>query len=376
MKKLLSDLLDFFSSRIFGNDLYDTGLRDDPRPEEKKKEDYLHDERLISEMPLPPGTYSNEKIIESPYPYENQWYVGSCVPHGVGLAFGIEHKADANFYVRVAQLFAYRLRSNYPKPGAWLVDIFNIFRKYGAPIYPSLPTNPRMTEAQATAIVLSAEMYREAEIYRGGEFYSLETPNDIDELAKIAQLGHAVPILLYATDAEWSREFPVILNPALDSLKAPIRHCVCILPKSGWAHYGANGETTWYVTVQDSAWFGGFKLRHLSEEFIKARVFGAAYWDTVQILGDGPRPVHTFTKVLQFGANSEEVRMMQKLLISEGLLPTDCATGYFGGRSLAAVKAFQSKYASDVLIPLGLDEPTGIWGAFSIAKANSLCKKV
>jgi hypothetical protein len=107
---------------------------------------------------------------------------------------------------------------------------------------------------------------------------------------------------------------------------------------------------------------------------VSARVFGAAYWDTVQIIGNGPKPTYTFTKVLSFGANSEEVRMVQKLLISEGLLPTDCATGYFGGRTLAGVRAFQVKYASDILIPINLDAPTSTWGARCIAKANTLCK--
>lgn len=340
-----------------------TGVVADPRPEAKKEEDYLHEERAQKAGVEDP--FGNKRMTESPYPYENQNSTSECVPHSVALALGVERQIDGPGFVRLSPTFLYRLRSNYPQEGSWMQGMFDIARKYGAPLAATLPTP--VLEQQANAAVLTAQMYLEAEVYRGNEYYTLESYNDIETIAKIAQSGHAVPILIYATWAEWAVKIPFVQG-FLEALSAPIRHCVTVLPKSGHKDGGKR-----YVTVQDSAWFGGFKLRHVSEAFIKVRCYGAAYWDTVQIIGGGPRPKYVFTRNLKVGDNSEEAKKMQLLLISEGLLPIDCATGYFGGRTLAGVRAFQNKYADEILKPLGLDAPTNSWGSMCIAKANKLC---
>lgn len=349
---------------LAGKYQYQTGVTQDPRTAEAKEQDYLHEERIPAPIPDP---FSNPRMTESPYPYENQNRTSECVPHAWTLALAIERVKDGGEYARLSQTFVYRHRANYPTEGSWPQDIANILRKYGAPLYSTLPT-PK-TEAEANNVVLTAQMYTEAEIYRGDEYYILEEPRDFDEIARIAQQGHAVPILIYARWAEWAVTVPFV-ESFLASIGAPIRHCVCVLPKSG--HWYNNER---YVTVQDSAWFGGFKLRHVSERFTRTRAYGAGYWDTVKFIGSGDRPEYVFTNTLRHGTQSEEVRQMQKLLIAEGLLPVDCATGYFGGRTLAGVRAFQNKYAEDILIPIGLNEPTNTWGSACIAKANKLCFK-
>lgn len=343
---------------------YPTGVLQDPRDAADKLCDYLHEERLPVKVDDP---FSNQKIVESPYLYENQAGTFSCVPHGVGLALAIERKTDNGVYARLSWLFGYRLRSNYPSEGSWFQDIFNIYRKWGAPLYSSLPTAPNMTEAQANSVVCTAQMYTEAELYRGNEYYMFESPNDFEEIARVAQRGHAVPILIYSRLGEWSRQYPII-ESALELFGAPVRHCVCILPYSGFTEGG-----TRFVVAQDSAWFGGIKLRYLSEAFIKSRCYAAGYWDTVKTLPTGAYPKYTFTKVLKYGSSGPEVTAMQKLFIAEGLLPDDLASGYFAGRTLAALHAFQNKYANEILVPLSLEYPTDIWGSASIAKANKLC---
>lgn len=47
-------------------------------------------------------------------------------------------------------------------------------------------------------------------------------------------------------------------------------------------------------------------------------------------------------------------------------------TGYFGAKTLDAVKRFQAKYAADVLLPLGLAQPTGFVGEATLKKLRSL----
>lgn len=338
-----------------------TGLIDDPRWQYEKDKDYIHEERIGTPTV---NAFSNTQLTESPYPYENQNRTSSCVPHGVGLALAIERSVDLKVYQRLSWIFNYRLRSNYPAEGSWLQGQFDLYRHYGAPLFTTLP-DP-VTEEQANAVVLTTQMQAEADIFKGLTYYTIQKPT-IDAVATVAS-QHGVAIIFYATQDEWGRDYPAIQQPDLNPLDAEVRHCVCVLPYSGFL---LNGKK--YVTVQDSAWFGAKKIRHLSEDFFNKRVFGAAYWDTVSSIGSGPRPKYHFTQILRVGSTGEDVRQMQLLLISEDLLPNDCATGYFGGRTLAGVHAFQSKYNADILVPLGLLKPTDLWGNGCINKANQLC---
>lgn len=339
-----------------------TGLIEDPRWTYEKNQDWLHEERVVGSVANP---FGNTQILESPYPYENQNQTSSCVAHGVGLALAIERKLDKGDYERLSWIYAYRLRSNYPQAGSWPQGMFDIYKNYGAPLYTTLP-NPQ-TEDQANAIVLTTAEYNEAAIYKGLNYFTISAVN-IDTVASVTASGHAVPIVFYSTQDEWGRDYPVIEEPTLDPATAEIRHDVCVLPNSGFILNGVK-----YVTIQDSAWFGGKKIRHLSETFFNKRVYGAGYWDTVNQLGLGPRPKYKWSIPLKVGSTGEDVRQIQLLFISEGLLPNDCATGYFGGRTLAGLHAFQTKYMAQILTPIGLDKPTDLWGNASISFANQLC---
>lgn len=354
------NILNWLLSLFKSNKLF-TGVLSDPRTAAQKAQDYLHSERTTAVTADP---FGNGQITVSPYPFENQLQTSSCVPHAVTLAYGIERGQGS--FVALSPMFPYRLRSNYSGEGSIPQNIFDILQKTGAPLFSTLPT-PQV-ESQANAINLTQQMYTEAEIYRGNTYFKISPANDINTIAQVAQSGHAVSICLFAQEDEYSRQYPVILYPNLTQGQAVIQHEVCVLPNSGFIKDGVK-----YVAIQDSAWFGGWKLRYLSEAFIVARVTQSMYWVGTQVLSTGPRPHFTFTKSLTVGSKDEEVRQMQLLLISEGLLPEDLATGNFYGYTLAGVKAFQSKYASEILLPNGLLAPTGYWGPASIKKANQLC---
>lgn len=341
-----------------------TGNLPDPRTQDQKDADWAHEERAMAK---PLGPFDHQQIKRSPYPYEHQNYTSSCCPHGIGLALAIERKADVGSYTRIAYIFPYRLRQNYPNEGCYFQNVFDIYKNTGAPLYDTLPTP--MREAEANALQLTSAMYNEAAIFKGLNYYTVKTGfNDISVLGDIAQMGHAVSILFYSNTDEWSREYPVILNPHLRSADAEISHCVTVLPNSGFTKNGIK-----YLTIQDSAAFGGISLRHLSEEFVKARVFAAGYWDKVVPLGSGPHPKYVFSRDLMVGMESLEVEYMQKLFIAEGFLANENATGYFGGKTLAALHAFQDKYRGDILDPNGLEKPTNTFGPSSRAVANKLC---
>ncbi len=354
-----------FLDWLLNRNPYYSGLNDDPRFDSEKQLDFAHEERLAT---LPANPFTNPQITESPYPYENQRSTSSCVPHSVGLALAIERKNDLGDYVRIAPMFPYRLRSNYPSEGCYLQEIFDLYRKNGAPLYDTMPTP--ITEAQANNLWIPLSAYDEAAIFKGLEYWTLKSMyNDIGTLAGIAQQGHGVSILIYATYPEWAQEYPQIIVPGLRKGGATVVHCVTILPNSGFVKDGKK-----FVVIQDSALFGGFRLRYVSEDFIRARVYAAGYWLRVVALSTGPVPKYVFNNDLKYGATGPDVAALQQLLISQGLLPVGMMSGLFLGRTLAGVKAFQNRFASDILIPNGLTTPTGIFGPASRKKANELCK--
>ena len=124
--ELLALVRSLFVAQIFTF----TGVLDDPRSDEDKEQDYLHEERASAYAAPIPDSFSNPKITESPYPIENQWRTSSCVPHGTTLALGIERKADGDeVYSRLSPLFTYRLRSNYGREGSSLPEMLSLGKK-------------------------------------------------------------------------------------------------------------------------------------------------------------------------------------------------------------------------------------------------------
>lgn len=345
---------------------YYTGVNPDTRTEAARALDYIHEERVMPASGIVP--YSNPQLTKSPYFYENQWQVGSCEPHGVGLALAIERFKEIGVYQRLSWLFNYRLRSVYPEPGCFLQDVFNKYQMHGAPVYQELPDVT--SEEEATAVQITPQMTLDGAVFKGLAYFLIANANNIDTLNAIADQEHAVAITLFATYQEWAQEYPAVVIPSLKitDASAVVNHCVCVLPNSGFM---LNGKR--YLAIQDSAWFGNYMLRYVSEDFIEARVYSAGYWDKALLLGTGPRPKHVFMSTLVPGMRNAEVQIMQQLLISEYMLPSDCATGYFGGMTLAGVHAFQEKYAADILTPQGITRPTNTWGNGCITKANELC---
>jgi len=81
-----------------------------------------------------------------------------------------------------------------------------------------------------------------------------------------------------------------------------------------------------------------------------------------------------FTRNLEIGSIGAEVRRMQKFLIIQGY-ELD-ALGIFGLKTKKAVEKFQALHVDEVLTPNGSQKPTGLWYAYTRAKANKImgCK--
>ena len=75
---------------------------------------------------------------------------------------------------------------------------------------------------------------------------------------------------------------------------------------------------------------------------------------------------------LAVGSAGEEVKILQNILIKEGVYENGKITGIFDSSTKKAVKLFQEKYASEILTPIGLSEGTGFFGAATRKKVNEL----
>lgn len=81
----------------------------------------------------------------------------------------------------------------------------------------------------------------------------------------------------------------------------------------------------------------------------------------------------TFTKPLIKGDRGNDVVALQHCLRLSGQFPAGVDfTGFFGSTTEAAVKAFQVKYASEILTPIDLTSPTGRVGTMTLRKLNQL----
>ena len=72
----------------------------------------------------------------------------------------------------------------------------------------------------------------------------------------------------------------------------------------------------------------------------------------------------SFDRNLFLGRKGEDVRALQEILIKEGVWerPDIGPTGFFGPITKRAVIKYQEKYASEILVPLGLTKGTGFVG--------------
>jgi ABC-type transport system substrate-binding protein len=85
-------------------------------------------------------------------------------------------------------------------------------------------------------------------------------------------------------------------------------------------------------------------------------------------------PAFQFKSTLQKGSTGVEVKELQKCLAQfSDIYPSGEINGNFGDKTVAAVIAFQEKYAAEILKPAGLTKGTGSVSSATRKKLNELC---
>lgn len=125
-------------------------------------------------------------------------------------------------------------------------------------------------------------------------------------------------------------------------------------------------------------------LGELIELFIALEIIPADKADAARaVLADDTSEGSCFewTRNLSKGSTGQDVKELQMFLnqsndtelVFIGIVSKGNETDYFGPITANAVTRFQNKYATDILVPLGLSQGTGYFGNSTRAKIHSLC---
>ena len=294
------------------------------------------------------------------YIFRNQYSKSSCVPSSMCNAlWNTESLVLADEYL-------YTQRVNKPNEGCYWYDIANLVVNQGTCERTQLPEVK--TEKEANAIKVTESQKLNAKKQKQQSYLFFEDPT-IDQLQKWVNTGYAVPFSFFGTSKEWSKEFPVVLDPLLTQPKATINHAICAIPNTAYIEKGKK-----FIIITDSAHFGGKHTRHLSEDFIDVRAkHGVVFTDLSTEINQLRHKGYVFTKDLSVGSTGIEVQILQETLQDLGFFPEGfTCTQYFGGITRQAVKDFQKEYEESILWKVGLKLPTGYFGSSSRAKLTSI----
>jgi hypothetical protein len=345
-----------------GNKIVSRDALEDTRPVELRANDYSTEEVATASAVTPFKHKRPTKLKATEF---NQYYAGSCVPHAFLTALEYEGIATPD----ISRLRAYRKRSNYPQAGSIGVDMFNKIR---AGQSNDFPTPKGFTEAMATAMpyVEGVKIIKDFTFYqyidkKTGALLLEQVPADV-------AIGKAVPIFIYATEDEWSRQYVEVGNEPVTLENAYVRHAVCIVPEGDFKEKGKR-----WLTVQDSAKFGGRGMRYVEyDKFFLTRTYFAS---KVYATGTLPAPEPENIPVLKpitacvLGDRGVAVLALQKYLIEDKKLAPEYATGYYGALTAKAVLWWQLEHWDkyQVNIPQLLDWRGEYWGEASVAIINS-----
>jgi hypothetical protein len=339
-----------------------TGILEDNRPKKLKDKDFDSRELALGEVKF--VTLKQAEKNAKAYIERNQKSKSSCVPSAVCNALWSTEQEI------LADEFLYSQRINKPQEGSYWHDVADKVLSQG--ICKRSLLKEVGTEKEANNVTLTAEQKENALLYRQQSYVWLKEKN-FNDIASAINSGFAVPFSIWAMSKEWGKTKPEILYPDLTRDKANVLHAICAIPNTAYKDKNKYG---FFIT--DSAPFGGYFKRDITEEFYTTRFHAGLYfidlefkeptkWVTPDLYKG-----YKFTRDLTVGMTGEDVNALQDILKANGYFPNMNTTYYYGGITRQAVKDFQKDYEESILWVLGLKLPTGYFGPSSRKVINSL----
>jgi len=305
--------------------IFPDGALPDTRPASARDKDYDAKEIAGVHHTTP---FGHKKITRLTATVYSQEFTSSCVPHAFYTQLEYE-KLVKPAPKGMSQLLTYRKRANFPNPGTAAVDAYNRIRE-GQSENNSAPVKKNHREAEANSL----PYLKGSPLISDFEYFTI---NNYASVPSEVSRGKAITIFIYATEAEWSQEYVKIQTPNLSINDAYVRHAVCLVPQGDFKE-----NATLWLTVHDSAAFGGRFLRYMDMDFFMKRGYFAA---KVYGKNQGPTPPPPVTALplvaCEFKEQNRNVLNLQGYLIQKGLLESQYQTGYYGNLTAKALLEWQ-----------------------------------
>lgn len=302
-------------------------LLDSRTPEEKQ--DDIHFSEIVGTANVVNWVEKGDKIRK--FPDMNQGQTSMCGAFSLAKSFGVSYHAKYGKYLEFYPPDIYQRRVNKGTPGMMLYDMMRIAAE-GITLAQFFDATYNSDE-EADSIKIE-QWHRDI-----GKVFAVSgnviIPNDIEIIASVIQTTKKAPIgLTWFRSKEWSLEVPVILNRALGVFDLiSLRHF------TAWTDYTLlNGQKV--IVTEDSSWFGGFRRRYLTEDWIKNRVFEIRYPMNFKFAVNlGDRPTYDGATIIS----------AQKCLRYEGFFPLNIEYAEnVGAFTRKAIQLFQQKYGLPV----------------------------
>lgn len=319
-----------------------TGALLDERPPEDKVNDISLSDIVGSANAV---NWTNKSPRTFPIYNQNQSFM--CGANALSKALGIAFNTTYGTYLTFSRADIYQRRFNRPGAGMALYDMFSIAS--GGVTLEQLTPKEILTDNDAESLVIENFKHEVGKVFSisSGGIYP---PNDIEAIASVIQTtGKGVILLTYFLTDEYSKELPVQTDSSLTSTEnRALRHFIVAVD-----YTLINGQK--YLWCEDSAHFGGFNKRLISESWIKNRVIQTGYPMNFKFTSGGTvKPVY----------DGVTITSAQKCLRYEGLFPTNIAfVENLGPVTKKAIIAFQLKY--------GIQQ-TGTLGPITQGKLHTL----
>lgn len=302
----------------------------DPRPQEAKAKDYLH-EQLYGGLPV--------TWVEKP---KETWNMPSQRNQDGSYTCVMQSSASAmeDYTSMIMSALPYKYR-NGGGQGMWLQDAGNILYTTGTCLEKDGPSQ-NMNDSQ-----IDASIYTPTHKITG--YRTFTDLSNIDAIAEAIQAYGGVILTFGSNSLEWQ------LTPVYNGQNPTFYHAIYATDYTligGIKHLICRDSAGQYSSPE------GYRL--ITAEYLAKRCTGGIYYTGVAPIK--PLTVPVFNTQMGYGSWGKQVLILQKILVKDGY-GSFTPTGFFGYMTQDAVKKFQNKWG----IP-----NTGFVGPITIAKLNSI----